>query len=76
MSSVEEIESAIGKLSRNDLTELESWFAEFTADAWDRQIEADAQSGRLDAFYQRLQQENKGEPDVPLDEVLNQEKLS
>jgi hypothetical protein len=76
MSSVKEIASAISKLSRDDLTELESWFAEFTADAWDRQIEADAQSGRLDAFYQRLQQENAGEPDIPLDEVLNQEKLS
>jgi hypothetical protein len=76
MSSVKEIEGAISKLSRNDLTELESWFAEFTADAWDRQIEDDARSGRLDAFYQRLQQENKGESDIPLDEVLNQEKLS
>jgi hypothetical protein len=76
MSSVKEIESAISKLPRNDLTELESWFAEFTADAWDRQIEDDARSGRLDVFYQRLQKENGGEPDVPLNEVLDKEKLS
>jgi len=58
MSSVKEIEMAISKLSRNDLTELEAWFAEFAADAWDHQIEQDAKSGRLDAFHQRLQQEN------------------
>ena len=76
MSSVQEIESAIRKLPRTDLTELESWFAEFTADAWDRQIAEDARNGRLDAFYQRLQKENEGEPDVPLNEVLDQEKLS
>ncbi|HEY3762000.1 MAG TPA: hypothetical protein VGN23_09655 [Verrucomicrobiae bacterium] len=75
MSTVKEIESAISKLSRNDLTTLESWFAEFTTDAWDRQIESDAKSGRLDAFYQKLQKENLGQPDVPLNEVLNEEKL-
>jgi hypothetical protein len=76
MSSVKEIESAISKLPRNDLTELESWFAEFTADAWDRQIEDDARSGRLDVFYQRLQKENEGEVDVPLNEILDKEKFS
>jgi hypothetical protein len=76
MSSVQEIESAISKLPRNDLTELESWFAEFTADAWDRQIADDARSGRLDVFYQRLQKENEVEPDVPLHEVLDKEKFS
>ena len=71
MSSVKEIESAISKLSRHDLAELESWFAEFTTDAWDRQIADDARSGKLDALHQRLEQENKGEPDVPLNEVVN-----
>ena len=76
MSTVKEIESAISKLSRNDLSALESWFAEFTADAWDRQIEKDAQNGHLDALCARLQEENKGEPDLPLNEVLDKEKLS
>ena len=76
MSSVQEIESAIRKLPHDDLTKLESWFAEFTTDAWDRQIADDARNGRLDAIYQRLQKENEGKPDVPLNEVLDQEKLS
>ncbi len=75
MSSVTEIEMAISKLSRDDLTQLEAWFAEFSADAWDRQIEQDARGGRLDAFYQRLQQENEGEPDFLLNDILDKEKL-
>ncbi|MBI3417541.1 MAG: hypothetical protein HY043_19795 [Verrucomicrobia bacterium] len=76
MSTVKEIESAIARLSRDDLAELRAWLAHFDADAWDQQIEQDAQTGRLDAFYQRLERENEGQPDVPLDEVLNKEELS
>lgn len=76
MSTVKEIESAISRLSCNDLSELRDWFSAFDADAWDRQIEQDARNGRLDAFYQSLQHENEGQPDTPLDEVLNQKKLS
>jgi hypothetical protein len=76
MSTVKEIESAISQLSRDDLSELRVWFTSFDADAWDRQIEQDAQSGRLDAFYQSLQHENAGQPDIPLDDVLNKEELS
>lgn len=58
MSSVQEIESAISKLSRQNLTELESWFAEFTMDAWDRQITDDARSGKLNALYESLSELN------------------
>ena len=50
MSSVKEIESAVARLSREELARFRSWFAEFDADAWDRQFEADAAAGRLDAL--------------------------
>ncbi len=76
MSTVKEIESAISRLSGNDLSELRDWFSAFDADAWDRQIEKDVHSGRLDAFYRSLQHENEGQPDISLDEVLDKEKLS
>ncbi len=76
MSSVKEIESAISQLSRHDLAKLRAWLAAFDADAWDRQIEQDARSGRLDAFYHSLQRENEDQADIPLDEVLNKEELS
>lgn len=75
MSTVKEIESAISRLSFNDLSELRDWFSAFDADAWDRQIEQDVRNGRLDAFYQSLQRDNEGQPDTLLDEVLNQYKL-
>lgn len=76
MSTVKEIEAAITELSSHDLEEFRAWFAEFESEAWDRQIEEDAQNGRLEAFYQSLQHENEGQPDIPLNAVLDQEKLS
>jgi hypothetical protein len=75
MSTVKDIESAVTQLSRNDLAAVSSWFAEFDSKMWDRQIEADAGSGRLDAFYQSLRHENEGQADIPLDEVLDKEML-
>ena len=36
-------------LSRSELDAFSQWFEELMADAWDRQIEADALAGRLDA---------------------------
>lgn len=50
MSSVTDIESAVARLSREDLARFRSWFADFDAEAWDRQLEADVAAGRLDAL--------------------------
>ena len=50
MSSVKEIESAVARLSRQELAKFRSWFAGFDAEAWDRQFETDAATGRLDAL--------------------------
>jgi hypothetical protein len=47
--SLQELETAVASLSRGDLNAFSQWFEEFLADAWDRQIEADALAGRLDA---------------------------
>jgi hypothetical protein len=76
MSTVQEIEAAIERLSREQLDELCDWLSDFAADAWDRQIEADAASGKLNAMYQRLEKENQDEANIPLDDFLNKEKLS
>ena len=72
MNTVEELQSAIRELSRDDRAKLRVWLNEFAADTWDCQIEADAHNGRLDAFYQSLQAENEGQPDIPLDKFLRQ----
>jgi hypothetical protein len=76
MSSVAEIEKAIAKLPRGKFVQLERWFDAERNRQWDRQIEADAQSGKLRRFYERLQSENQGPPNVPLDVFPDDEKLS
>lgn len=50
MSELEELEKRIRKLSPQDLAKFRAWFAEFDHALWDRQIEADAKSGKLDRF--------------------------
>lgn len=50
MSKVEELEQRNQQLSPAELVEFRQWFAEFDADVWDRQIEADAEAGTLDAL--------------------------
>ncbi|MBS3947913.1 MAG: hypothetical protein KGZ57_06390 [Dethiobacter sp.] len=44
------IEEQIRNLSGAELTEFRKWYAEFDAQAWDRQFEADVKAGKLDAL--------------------------
>lgn len=50
MGKVEVIESQIRQLSPEELSSLRAWFAAFDAEVWDRQFEADAHAGKLDAL--------------------------
>ena len=50
MSTIQEIETAVRKLSREELSAFRSWFVEFDAAAWDRQFEEDVAAGRLDSL--------------------------
>jgi hypothetical protein len=50
MNKVDDLERQIQGLSPAELAAFRAWFAEFDASAWDRQFEADAASGRLDAL--------------------------
>jgi len=50
MGTVPEIEAAVRKLSRDELTTFREWFRHFDADAWDRQFEEDVVAGRLDSL--------------------------
>ena len=51
--SVEELEAAVTQLSPDELARFADWLEDYRADEWDRQIEADAQAGRLDALGQK-----------------------
>ena len=50
MSSVKDIESAVSKLSREDLSSFRTWFADFDAKVWDKQFEQDVKASRLDTL--------------------------
>jgi hypothetical protein len=50
MSSVHEIETAVSKLSRQELLAFHDWFSGFDAAAWDKQFEADVAAGKVDAL--------------------------
>ena len=75
MSTLTEIEEAASKLSPEEFAELLRWMREREAAVWDRQIEEDAKSGRLDALHARLQKEDGDEPEVSLDDFLDQAEL-
>ena len=48
MGNVKSIENAVESLPPTELAEFRRWFAEFDGKAWDKQIEQDAASGKLD----------------------------
>ncbi|HWH82172.1 MAG TPA: hypothetical protein VNU71_08035 [Burkholderiaceae bacterium] len=50
MANVKSIEKAVESLPPSELAEFRRWFAEFDSAAWDKQIEQDANSGKLDAL--------------------------
>ena len=53
MSRVEQIEAHVKELSPEELSAFREWFAEFDAEIWDRQIESDVRSGKLDSLAER-----------------------
>ena len=55
--SVREIEQAIAKLPAEELTELAAWFSDYLADKWDKQIERDLKTGRLDGLIKEAEAE-------------------
>lgn len=76
MSTIAEIEEAIAKLPATEVRLLLQRLQGREAAAWDQQIAGDAQSGRLDALYTRLTERDGGQPQMSLDEVLDDPKFS
>lgn len=56
MQKVEQIEEQLRNLSDTELAEFRKWYAEFDAQAWDRQFEADVKDGKLAALDEAAQQ--------------------
>ncbi len=57
--SVEQIELEVAKLERDQFARFSAWFENFRADAWDKQISSDAESGKFDAVFSEIDEELK-----------------
>lgn len=66
MADVKSLEQAVEALAPSDLAEFRRWFAEFDAAAWDRQLEADATAGKLDALLAEAEDDYRNQPHRPL----------
>jgi hypothetical protein len=66
MPDVEALEEAVQARPPSALAEFRRWFTEFDSAAWDRQIEADAQGGKLDALLAEADEDQRTQPRRPL----------
>jgi hypothetical protein len=53
MTKLQRLEEEIKKLSPQELAALRDWLLELDAQMWDRQIEADAASGKLEKLFEK-----------------------
>ena len=65
MSTVEEIEAAIERLSRDEFFRLLTWIRGRYEDEWDRQIEEDVKTGRLDMLVREAVKEYRAGQTTP-----------
>ncbi len=62
MSKIDQLEHEVETLSAPELSEFRRWFLDFDAAAWDGQITADLQAGKLDALAEAaLRQHRSGQ---------------
>ena len=62
MLKVEEIQTEIESLSGEEYTRLRIWFSERDWEKWDKQIEMDSKSGKLDFLIKEaLDEKAKGQ---------------
>ena len=63
VSKVQRIQTEIESLSDEEYSELRKWFSERDWEKWDRQIEEDSGSGKLDFLIKEaLDEKSKGNP--------------
>ncbi len=56
MSIVEAIEKQVRELTPQELAAFRDWFIEFEWENWDRQLERDVASGKLDALARKARE--------------------
>jgi hypothetical protein len=66
MSKIESIERDIERLDDKSFAAFRAWFIEYANARWDRQIEADAASGRLDSVIDEALAEHQAGKSAPI----------
>jgi hypothetical protein len=69
--SVVELEAAISNLPPEDFARIRAWFYELDNLLWDKQMEEDAASGRLDNLRKEVESDIAAGRVKPLNEVIN-----
>ena len=72
MSTVQEIEAAIQKLTPQEIKAVADWLQEFREELWDKQIDADVAAGKLDRFADEALEDYRAGRVKPLDEIIDQ----
>ena len=66
MTTIESIEREIERLDDKTFAAFRAWFIEYENLRWDRQIEADAASGKLDPLIKQALAEHRAGKTTPL----------
>lgn len=59
MARVEELANEVQQLNRDELAAFRDWFRKYDSDEWDKEIEQDVLSGRLDKLANEAIAEHK-----------------
>jgi hypothetical protein len=59
MTTVDDIEKAVAKLTPEQLAKFRTWFEEYQARLFDETIERDAKAGRLDKLIAKVRANHK-----------------
>jgi hypothetical protein len=70
MTTLPEIESAIQQLPESDIRQLSGWLQAYLDEMWDRQIESDLASGKLDRLIACAEADIDANRVKDLDEVF------
>ncbi len=71
MPTLLDIEAAIKQLPESDVRQLATWLQDYLNDMWDRQIEADLASGKLDNLITKAEADIAAAQVRDLNEVLD-----
>lgn len=71
MGTLPEIEAAIKQLPDSDIRQLAAWLEEYLEQMWDKQIENDLTSGKLDGLIAKAEADIADNQVRDINDILN-----